>query len=422
MGKFLSNFAVNFLLYPVKEPLRIAYFPDSYLEVNGVAMTSNRLTDYVHKKNFPFTCIYAGKKTEVTQDGSIKFISLKRSPLSFAMDEGLKYDPFFQRHVHLVRRELEEFKPDVFHITGLNDVSIIGAYLSWKMKIPMVGSWHTNLHEYATRRLRMKFSFLHFKMFNSFMDFLERKILDGALLYYKIPQILLAPNQELMDMLEEGTGRQARIMIRGVDTELFSPKYRTVNDNIIRFGFCGRLRAEKNVRLLADLEDELLKAGKKNFKFLIVGEGVERNFLEKNMKTAELTGFLEGKALSEAYANMDIFIFPSETETFGNVVQEANAAGLPCIVTDKGGPKYIVQKGKTGYVATNLNQFVKYSIKLMDDPELLAEMKKNSLEFALSRSWDSVFENVYKAYAEAKEYLENKRRKQKMEKEAAQNV
>ena len=75
------------------------------------------------------------------------------------MDEGLKYDPLFQRHVSLVKKTLEDFQPDVFHITGLNDVSIIGAYLAWKMNIPLVGSWHTNLHEFAARRLRKKFGF-----------------------------------------------------------------------------------------------------------------------------------------------------------------------------------------------------------------------------------------------------------------------
>ena len=69
------------------------------------------------------------------------------------------------------------------------------------------------------------------------------------------------------------------------------------------------------------------------------------------MQTAELTGFLDGEDLARAYANMDVFIFPSETETFGNVVQEANAAGVPCIVTDQGGPKFIVREGETGFVA-----------------------------------------------------------------------
>lgn len=401
----------------MKEVLRVAYFPDSYLEVNGVAMTSNKLTNFVRKRGYPFLCVFAGGKTEIRQDKNITFVSLKRSPLSFAMDEGLKYDPFFQRHVGLVRRELEKFKPDVFHITGLNDVSIIGAYLAWKMDIPMVGSWHTNLHEYAARRLRPKLGFLPKKINHSFTEFLERKILDGALLYYKMPQILLAPNQELMDMLTTGTGRQARLMIRGVDTEIFSPEKRTVSDGILRFGFVGRLRAEKNVRFLAELEKELLKAGKSNFKFLIVGEGNERGWLEKNMKNIELTGFLEGEDLSEAYANMDVFIFPSDTDAFGNVVQEANASGVPCIVTDQGGPKFIVREGETGFVAKNLQEFAEYTIDLMDNPEKLAKMKEASRDFALSRSWDSVFESVYQTYAEAKEYLAAVRRRQKEERE-----
>lgn len=131
------------------------------------------------------------------------------------------------------------------------------------------------------------------------------------------------------------------------------------------------------------------------------------------MKTAELPGFLEGEELSAAYANMDVFIFPSETDAYGNVVQEANASGVPCIVTDQGGPKFIVQRGETGFVAKDLDEFVKYSIELIDDREKLERMKRQSLEFALTRSWDSVFENVYKTYREARDYLAEVRRQQR---------
>ncbi len=397
----------------MEDSLRVAYFPDSFLEVNGVAMTSNRLVSFAKKRGLPFINVHAGPKTESVTDGNFTSLSLKRSFASFEMDEGLHYDPFFQRHAGFVRRELEKFRPDVFHITGLNDVSILGAYLAWKMDVALVGSWHTNLHEYAATRLRATLSFLPKKPVYSMTAFLERKILDGAKLYYKMPQRLLAPNQELIDMLEAGTGRKAHLMIRGVDTELFSPHKRTADDGIFRFGFVGRLRAEKNVRLLAELEKRLLAAGKSNFHFLIVGEGNERGFLAENMKTAELPGFLEGKALSEAYANMDVFVFPSDTDAYGNVVQEANASGVPCIVTDQGGPKFIVQKGDTGFVAKNLDDFVKHSIELIDDPEKLARMKKMSLDFAMTRSWDSVFETVYETYREAKDYLADVRRRQK---------
>lgn len=376
-------------------------------------MTSNRLVSYVKKRGLPFVNVHAGGKTEITQEGNFTSLALKRSGASFTMDEGLRYDPFFQRHVGFVRTELQKFRPDVFHITGLNDVSILGAYLAWQMDVALVGSWHTNLHEYAARRLRTRLSFLPKNAVHGFTNFLERKILDGAKLYYKMPQRLLAPNQELIDMLEQSTHRKASLMIRGVDTQLYSPKKRTANDGIFRFGFVGRLRAEKNVRLLAELEKRLIAAGKTNFHFLIVGEGNERGFLEENMTTAELPGFLEGERLSEAYANMDVFIFPSETDAYGNVVQEANASGVPCIVTDQGGPKFIVREGETGFVARDLDAFVKYSIELIDDREKLERMKKQSLEFALTRSWDSVFDSVYRTYRDARDYLADVRKQQK---------
>jgi glycosyltransferase involved in cell wall biosynthesis len=153
--------------------------------------------------------------------------------------------------------------------------------------------------------------------------------------------------------------------------------------------------------MLASLEKKLFEAGKTNFKFSIIGEGNEREWLTKNMTTAELPGFLEGDKLSEAYANIDVFVFPSETDAFGNVIQEANASGVPALVTALGGPKFIVRHGENGFIAESLEDFVKFSLELMNNPEKLAIMKRASREFALSRSWDSVFEKVYDSYEEA---------------------
>jgi len=326
------------------------------------------------------------------------------------MDHSLRFDPLFQRHLGKAKREIERFKPDVIHITGPNDVSIMGALLAWKMDIALVGSWHTNVHEYAARRLHKKLTFLPKDVRTGFTNWIERRILSGAKLYYKMPQVLLAPNQELLDMLVAGTTRRARLMIRGVDTEKFNPRHRTINDGLIRFGFVGRLRAEKNVRMLPDLEKRLIAAGKSGFRFLIVGEGDERKFLEREMKFADFTGYLDGPELSEAYANMDVFVFPSETDAYGNVPQEAMASGAPALVTDKGGPKHFVADGVNGYVCRDLDEFVKRSLMLIDDASLLNQLKLASLEFARTRSWESVFENVYQAYGEAKDYLDKVKR------------
>ena len=388
--------------------LRVAFFPDSFLEVNGVSMTSRRLIGYAKKNGYPFLCVHAGRKNEITEDETITYLSLKRSPFSFALDEDLAYDPFFQRHTNRVLREIIKFKPDVIHITGLNDVSIIGAYLAWKLQLPLLGSWHTNLHEFAARRLTRMFRFLPDSTLAKLTTLAERKIMDGAILYYKMPKVVLSPNQELVDLLGKGTGRVSKLMSRGVDTEKFSPEKRTVNDGVLRLGFVGRLRAEKNVRLLVELEKELIKAGKTNFKFLIVGEGNEREFLEKNMRFAEFTGFLEGEQLSEAYANMDIFVFPSETDAFGNVAQEAIASGVPAIVSNQGGPKFIIKHNETGFIAENFEDFVRFASDLIDNPDRLAAMKTQARAKTIASSWDAVFESVYKAYAECIKIHEEK--------------
>ena len=377
---------------------RVAFFPDSYLEVNGAAMTCRRLTGFARKRGYPFLCVYAAEKTAKTTDGSVINLALKRSPISIPIDGGLKYDALFNRHLKLVEKTLDEFKPDVLHLTGVNDVSIIAAILAYKRRLPLIGSWHTNVHEFAAKRLDKLFSFLPEKMRTSMSGLAEKKIFEWAVLYYKMPQVVLSPNQELVEALVRDEERESLLMARGVDTEMFNPQKRTVNDGIFRFGYIGRLRAEKNVRLLAKLEKRLLELGKTNFKFLIVGEGTEKDWLEKNMQTAEFTGYLEGEKLAEAYANLDVFLFPSETDTFGNVTQEAMASGVPAIVTGQGGPKFVIKDGETGFVAENFEDFVKYAVELMDNPEKLSKMKQASIDFVMSKSWDAVFEGVYEAY------------------------
>lgn len=372
-------------------------------------MTSQRFAGYAETNRLPLLCIHAGAKTEMSESGSVTYLSLKRSPLAVPMDNGLKYDPFFFRHARRISKELEEFRPDLLHITGLNDVSNVGAYLGWKMQIPLVGSWHTNLHEYAARRLTGVVSFLPDRTLSSLTSFVERKIFDWATYYYKMPKLVLSPNEELIEALGKRTNRESRLMARGVDTDIFSPEKRTAADGVFRFGFVGRLRLEKNVRLLVDLENELLARGKTNFKFLIVGEGSERPWLEQNLKNADFTGFLDGEQLAEAYANMDAFVFPSETETFGNVVQEANASGVPVIVTDQGGPKFIVEHCDTGFIAKSFEEFVTFSIELMDNPDRLLEMKELSREHSYARSWDAVFDGVYDAYEKAIEIAEEQK-------------
>lgn len=391
---------------------RVAFFPDSYLEINGAAMTCRRLTDHAEANGYEMACFFGDKEASERRNGSVKYLGLKRSKLAIAMDEDLAFDPLFFRHFRKTIDDLEQFRPDVIHITGLNDMSILGALAAHRLDLPMIASWHTNLHEFAASRIKRKLRRLPENLVSWIANTCESRILDGTMLYYQMPQLILAPNAELQEALEIRTGRATRSMIRGVDSNQFSPVRRTVADDIFRIGFVGRLRAEKKVGLLIDLEKELKERGLTGFEFLIVGDGDMRRELETGLGNAVFTGYLDGDALSEAYSNMDVFVFPSESDAFGNVIQEANASGVPAIVSGKGGPKFIVEHGRTGFVAESPAEYADYVEMLLLNPDKLEVMKENSREFALDRSWDTVFESVWASYDEcvqiAKERKANK--------------
>jgi glycosyltransferase involved in cell wall biosynthesis len=191
-------------------------------------------------------------------------------------------------------------------------------------------------------------------------------------------------------------------MQRGVDTKLFSPAHRTRpdGDRTVVLGYVGRLSVEKNVALLARVERGLAEMGVTGVRFLIVGHGSEETALRRELAQAEFTGVLRGAALAEAYANMDVLVFPSHTDTFGNVVLEALASGVPAVVTVGGGPKYIVRDQDTGFV-TEDDHFADAIAELVRDRARLDGMRLRAREYALGCSWDAVFDRVYAGYGTA---------------------
>jgi len=192
-------------------------------------------------------------------------------------------------------------------------------------------------------------------------------------------------------------------MGRGVDTTKFDPAWRDANDGVFRLGYVGRLTIEKNVRFLAQIEQALLALGKTNYRFVIVGEGSERAWLAEHMQQAELPGVLRGDALSRAYANLDLFVFPSHTDAFGNVVQEALASGVPAVVTSDGGPKFVINDGITGFAAATDDAFIAQVVNLINTPKLRQRMAMAARAATANRTWDDVMSNVYRDYRELRE-------------------
>jgi glycosyltransferase involved in cell wall biosynthesis len=379
---------------------RVAYFPDSFHEINGVAHTSRHFEAFARRRNLPFLCVRAGDRPQaVSEDGNVWTLELPRGFLSFALEKDLRFDPAFLRHIPLIGEVLERFQPDLIHITGPSEVGMLGAGLAHHLGLPLAASWHTNVHEYLARRSDWFLRLLPERQSLAAGQKIEDLTMAAAAKFYSVAQVLFAPNPELCALLERTTGRPCHLMPRGVDAQLFHPsrRNRSPEDRDQVLGFVGRLSVEKNVTLLAQVQQELEQRGHKSFRFLIVGHGAERDWLQERLPRAEFPGVLRGEELAAAYANMDLFVFPSHTDTFGNVVLEALASGVPAIVTPDGGPPTIVRDGRTGRIA-NDQDFAAAVAAVLGNPAEHAAMREAARTYALTASWDSVFEGVYAAY------------------------
>jgi phosphatidylinositol alpha 1,6-mannosyltransferase len=377
---------------------RVALFCETYHEINGVALTARQLVAYAKRHNLPLLAIHGGKQPGTWDEGDIRRIELKRSWISVGIERDLEYDFFFWRYAKRIRKELQSFQPDVIHITSPGELGQLGVYLSHQFKIPLVASWHTNFHQFAARRLQKLIGFLPGKISRPVVAWSQDQGLRVLLWFYNFAEVTLAPTLPQVNWLEKELGKASFLMPRGVDGEQFNPKHRTVADKTLRLGFVGRVTPEKGVRLLRDIEKELERRGLDDFRITIVGDGSEVAWLKRRLKHGEFTGVLRGEELARGYANMDLFVFPSRTDTFGNVVQEAAASGVPSVVTNEGGPKHLVVPGKTGLIAETNAEFVARVVELALDRDRLREMGEAAREKVSGVSWDAAFEKTYAAY------------------------
>jgi phosphatidylinositol alpha 1,6-mannosyltransferase len=379
-------------------PLRVALFSDSFHEANGVATLSREFAAFARRQKLPFFCVHSGAQTRVSCEQSFTTMELKRGLAAFSLDHDLYCDPLLSRYRNRVIAQLRPFRPDLVHITGPGDMGILGFWVAHCLGVPLVASWHTNLHEYAGRRLDKLFSRIPDRWGERISSTAERQSLRACVSFYRLARFVFAPNQTMVDLLQERTRRPAFLMAHGVDTEVYSPDRCRRRTGSFCIGYVGRLTPEKNVRLLAELEKKLVAAGQNDFRFLVVGEGGDGEWLRKNLHFGEFPGVLHGEALAEAFASMDVFVFPSQTDTFGLVLLEALASGVPVLVSPETGVRVGVQHGITGFHAEDLNSFTQGVLHLMKSESARSEMSSAAREFACSKTWRQVFEQLYRAY------------------------
>jgi phosphatidylinositol alpha 1,6-mannosyltransferase len=381
---------------------RIAFCTDTFDEANGVATVSRAFVEYARRHHLPFLLIRPGSQSRTFTEGALTIVEVAKSALSIPLDMGLKFDLLVWRQADWLRGQMNAFHPDIVHITGPGDIGMVCARLSHTLRVPkppLVAAWHTNVHQYARMRAQ------------GFLDLLPRsagralgaKIEDVSFLlaarFYKTGRLILAPNQDILTRLTRQTGKPGQIMLHGVDSDLFAPPQEKPPTEFVTLGYAGRLTAEKNVRFLVELANGLPADIRARVRFRIVGDGAQRSWLERHLPpSTEFMGLLRGKDLAAAYAQMDVFLFPSLSDTFGLVLLEALSCGIPVVSFQVGGPKPVVEDGVDGFTAATSSQFVDAVVRTVRDPDLRYRLSLAARQSALRKSWESVFSSVYEAY------------------------
>jgi phosphatidylinositol alpha 1,6-mannosyltransferase len=385
--------------------MRVAYFPDSFHEINGVAHTSRQFQAFASRRGLPFLCVRAANrnpslvKPSLLRQNQLWTLELPRDPRSFHLDKDLRLDPALLRYLPRIVHAVRDFRADIIHITGPSEIGFIGATVANHLRLPLAASWHTNVHQYAATRAAWLTANMPPALGVGTNRLIESLSLTLFAWFYSHAQVLFAPNPDLCALLESRAHRPCHLMQRGVDTVVFDPTRRTRSpaDTALILGYAGRLSIEKNITLLATIHQQLIERGFSNFRFLILGQGAEEAWLRQHLPQADFPGVLRGPALATAYANMDAFVFPSHTDTFGNAVLEALASGVPAVVTPTGGPASIVHDSHTGFIRPD-SAFADAILQLASEPTLYDQMRTAARAYALQTSWDSVFDKVYAQY------------------------
>jgi glycosyltransferase involved in cell wall biosynthesis len=288
---------------------------------------------------------------------------------------------------------LKNFNPDIIHINSPCSLGYAAIKYGQRYRVPVVATYHTHFVSYA-RYYKVKA--LESVSWNYFRNI------------YNKCQAVYVPSQPVLSELKENGINNLIFLPHGVDTEVFNRSFKSPGwkkehgiEGKHALLFSGRLVWEKDLKVLADAY-EILMNKRNDIVFVLAGDGPVRPELEKLMPEALFLGYQGGADLSAAYASCDMLVFPSTTETFGNVTVEAMASGLPPICAREGGAYGIIKDKVTGLIAEprDAGSLAEKIELLLDNPNLRKDISENVYEFAQTQSWDNIFKKLFGSYTD----------------------
>ena len=364
--------------------MRIALFTETFLpKIDGIVNTLCHLLHHLEARGHPsilFAPAGGPKRFAATEVLGIGSLPLPVYP------ELRMVNPLTD-----VRAPLEAFRPDLIHVLSPFFLGVAGIRTARRLGVPLVASYHTDVPGYCRR-----YGF----------GFLEGPCWRYLRWLHNQAALNLCPSSVTLRELERRRVRNPRVWTRGVDTGRFSPEWRSPEMREFLTGgnpastlllYVGRVAPEKRVEWLGDVLE-----GVPDARLAVVGGGPGLEKLRARLEGTPtvFAGYLGGAELAKAYASSDVFAFPSANETFGNVVLEACASGLPVVTPDSGGVLDIVRHEENGLLfdAESRPGFVAAVRRLVDDPDLARRLGCQGRETALSRSWTAVLDGLMEDY------------------------
>ncbi|MGE4506969.1 MAG: glycosyltransferase, partial [Desulfovibrionaceae bacterium] len=380
---------------PRKRPrpsgLRIAHFTDTFDDVNGVARTIKQQVRLTGRHNKHMSVVTCGA-TDI-EPGVANFRPVGSWQMPEYPDLKLHYPPFLDMLTYCFEQDF-----DFLLAATPGPVGLAALAISRILKIPLHSTYHTAFPQYV----------------GMLTD--DQVLEDTAWRYmawfYNQAERVYAPSRATRDELASRgiLGEKIIVYPRGVDTDRFHPAKRNGFFKRHNLGaatkllYVGRVSKEKDLDVLTEAFRKLATL-RKGLHLVVVGDGPYLAEMKRTLRglPATFTGVLDGDDLAQAYASADIFVFPSSTDTFGNVVLEAQASGLPAVVSDRGGPQENVLPDKTGLVAEagNADAFVRCVLHLVDSPERRTAMGRLARQSMEGRTFDATFLRTWQIFGDA---------------------
>lgn len=363
--------------------MRIALFSDTFWpQMNGVALTLKRWVEHLEHRNIAVR-IFAPKSqhddfftSNLHSFHSLPFILYPECRLALP-------------NLFTIGAQLQQFQPDLIHIATPFNIGLSGLYYARKYGIPHVASYHTHFDRYLSY---YRFQFAE-PLFWRYIRWFHQSCLAT-----------FVPSNDTASMLLSNGLSHVELWKRGVDCSLFHPDKKNgdlreayqIKERYLLL-YAGRLAPEKDLDILLEVMKNIPEPLRSQLHWIVVGDGpMQKELKAQAPSNVTFTGYVKGELLAAWFASADLFVFPSSTETFGNVVLEALASGTPVIGARSGGVKEIIEHGQTGLLCPprDSDAMTEAIVKLLQCPERVLQYGRAGRQYALTQSWEAIFDSL----------------------------